>query len=426
MRTTKRISRMLVIVFVFVTLFSSFIGGSIVNAATNLVANGSFTGGLTSWIATGDTLLSEGVDDSASVSIAATKVLEQWVTTSLEINTQYVLTFYQRGPGTLSAYAITYSPGSAWIGPSSNSPYSMSTYWQQKKLFFKTTATTTSVKLSFGAATSNVDIDCVTLYKLSDYVAGNVVDYVPVDNVGPEILTNGGFESSTTVPAPGWTSTGFIVSAGKGLGGSNALEVNSSVSGDWPVLNSSIFNVQPYVGRTLRISYYLKVDYWNPAQGRINASNFMYATTVDGSGTYTNFQANNNYIEAPVHMDNIGNTWVKIFKNVTIPVGATFGKLYVQPTGTGVSGSKVFSTVIYDNFSVVEILGAPTPTPTPTPAPTPPPTPEGMTPEPTPTPTPTPEPTPTPTPSPIPTPLPSLLLLSDDYTLVSGLSLIHI
>ena len=308
MKSRRGISSVLALVFVFVTLFSSFIGGSVVNAATNLVANGSFTGGLTGWVATGDTLLTEGVDDSASVRIPATKALEQSITTNLEINTQYVLTFYQRGPGVLSAYAITYSPGSFWNGPSSNSPYSVSAYWQQKKLFFKTTATTTSVKISFGATTSNVDIDCVTLYKLSDYVAGNVTDYVPIDNAGPELLTNGGFENSTAVPAPGWTSTGFIVSAGKGIGGSNALEVNSSVCGDWPLMTSSIFNVQPYVGKTLRISYYLKIDFWNPLQGRINASNFQYATTVDGSGTYTNFQANNNYIEAPSHMDNIGST----------------------------------------------------------------------------------------------------------------------
>ena len=101
MRSKRNVARLLVVVFVFVTLFSNLTGVNVFASPTNYVVNGTFASGLTGWTGPAGmgTLINEGVDDSSSVRITLNGFGWNYfyAPMTIEANTDYIVTFYSRG-----------------------------------------------------------------------------------------------------------------------------------------------------------------------------------------------------------------------------------------------------------------------------------------------------------------------------------------
>ncbi|MEI6603478.1 MAG: chitobiase/beta-hexosaminidase C-terminal domain-containing protein, partial [Clostridia bacterium] len=309
----KKIARLMVVAFIFVALFSGFTGTTVF-AAANVVTNGTFANGLAGWTnANGvGSLLTEGVDDSNSIRVN-TSANYNSVTSPISVtaNTDYVMTFFSRGRGNLR---VGINQGSlAAIS-------SKASYWVYNKVYITTgNYTTCSVSLNTEGGTY-MDIDRISMYKLSEAPA----DPVFVENLGPNLIPNGDFEILNANGVPnGW---GNAPGAGLGVNGSSGLRLIGTNGYPQRGVNFSL-----YVGKTIHCSYKAKAVSFLPT----------------ASMTFSDSQTFNTISGLRLRNDR----WTTVSSDFVVPAGATTLTIYFNASSP--------NEVIVDDVVVAEVLDAP-------------------------------------------------------------------
>ena len=245
MKFKRSTTMILVLIFAFVATMSSFTGVTAFAAGVpNLVSNSTFSNGLTGWTNGGSigTILNQGVDDTKSVRINATSSSNYFAfPVTVVASTEYVITYYSRGTGAITAGIGQGSSNQIMIN---NNP---STYWIKNKVYVTTGAyTTTNVQFKPNG-TGTVDIDKVSIYKYSEAPADPQFN----EYLGPNIVKNGDFETVNVSGVPMYW--GNQVGTGRGYNGTSALVLNGS--NGYPQQN---IDMTAYIGKVMRTSFKVK------------------------------------------------------------------------------------------------------------------------------------------------------------------------
>lgn len=354
----KRLSRIFVIIFVFVTLFWNMnISNTVLATGTaNLLVNGSFShGSLTGWTssttAADFSVVAGGIDDGFSLSINTTVAgnteLTQKMTTAngMLANTDYVLTYYIKGDARFTVEAVGTPAFSPVIQATSNRSKSS---WGLNKLYFNS-GTKSAVTIKFlknGAAyPQNVLVDAISVYPLGD--ANEVANIDTSLALGSEMMYNGNFDMSTAAPngAVGWTNNNFST-PGPGIGGTKALKLG--VAANQYTSNGSHY-LNLVAGKTYRFSFSTKLNIAGTYQ---NIFMFKLANS-DGLAWSTGLFTVMNGAQT-------ASRYTEQYYDYTPSVSASDIFIHLLVPNSSATG-----TIWLDNLSCKEVLSV-TPTPTPT------------------------------------------------------------
>ena len=316
----KKISKLLVTIYVFVIIFGGLISNQEVYAAgaVNLVTNSTFADGFTGWTNGGNaaTLLSAGVDDSTCVRMnTAISGLYFTYPVTVEASTDYVVTYYSRGSGSITAGIGQGSANQTMIAQNK------STYWVMNKVYATTGAyTSTNVQFRSGGS-GTIDIDKVSIYKVSEAPA----DIALTENLGPDIMKNGNFELVKANGTPVYW--GNQVGTGRGVNASVGLVINGSNS--FPQVN---IDVSKYVGKVLRSTFKARMVNLSIA----SILNFQDCSTRSNKILFANLRSDQ---------------WTTISSDFVVPAGATSKTTYFS--------LKAPNEIVVDDYTLSEVLEEP-------------------------------------------------------------------